>query len=180
MMWPGQEQFLRKANAHLIKHSGRALLDHLKGTHDLLAAWGNTGEVCDAGLFHSIYGTNKFRTKPWPITDRETIRNLIGERAEWLVYVFCTTDRPRALFEVTKIGPLWRMTDLRFLTPDLLRDLREIEAANLLEQGSRSKWLKRLRDCDISDAAKRAIDEHHANLSGRPQQVVQQTTADRQ
>jgi hypothetical protein len=140
---------------------------HLHGTRELLATWGNDDDVCAAGFFHSIYGTNKFKTKAWPITDRETINGLLGERAERLVYEFCTADRPRAFFTENGFGPD-------------LRDLREIEAANLLEQGSRSKWLNRLRDSDIGDAAKRAIDEHNANLSNRPQQVVQQTTADRQ
>jgi hypothetical protein len=167
MTWPEYEQFLQKLNAYLIKHSGRALLYHLIGTQKLLHAWGNDDDICAAGLFHSIYGTNKFRAKAWPITDRETIRGLLGERAERLVHAFCTADRPRAFFMENGFGPD-------------LRDLREIEAANLLEQGSRSKWLKHLRDSDISDAAKRAIDEHHANLSSRPQQVVQQTTTDRQ
>ena len=157
----------------MIKHSGRVLLDHLRGTHDLLWLWGNDADVCAAGLFHSIYGTNKFRTKAWPLADRDTIRNLIGKRAEHLVYEFCTVDRPAAFFD-------FGHRVISNIPTDVFRDLLEIEAANLLEQGSRSKWLKRLRDSDISDAAKRAIDERHANLSGRPQQVVQQTTTDRQ
>lgn len=155
---------------HDVRHSGRKLLDHLLGTHDLLNKWGNNDDVCKAGLFHSIYGTNKFRTKAWPLTDRETIRDLIGARSEWLVFLFCTLDRPSDFFQ----------EDDFLEYTDALRDLREIEAANLLEQGSRSKWLKRLRDSDISDAAKRAIDEHHAHLSDRTQQVVEQTTTDRQ
>jgi hypothetical protein len=159
------------------KHSGRTLYMHLHGTHELLEAWGNDADVCAAGMFHSIYGTNKFKTQVVPITDRQEVRDLIGLRAEKLCYLFCSIDRPKALFSM----PEDRFYYFRLLlTPEVVRDLREIEAANLLEQGSRSKWLKRLRDSDISDAAKRAIDGHHANLSGRPQQVVQQTTTDRQ
>lgn len=159
MIQQSQRQFLL-GKVNTIKHSGGTLYMHLQGTHDLLRAWGNDDDVCAAGFFHSIYGTNKFRTKAWPITDRETIRDLIGERAERLVYAFCTIDRPAAFFD-------FGHRVISNLPTDVFRDLLEIEAANLLEQGSRSKWLKRLRDSDISDAAKRAIDEHHANLSSR-------------
>jgi hypothetical protein len=139
-----RHQFLlEQAGADKIKHSGRTLFDHLVGTHDLLRAWGNSDAVCDAGLFHSIYGTNKFRHQTWPITDRATIRDLIGPTAELLAFMFCTSDRPAAWFEFEKLPTS--------------RSLREIEAANLLEQGSRSKWLGELYDTDISGGARRAI-----------------------
>src|SRR5262249_46903328 len=81
-------------NAHLVRHSGRTLFDHLSGTADLLNYWDNSPELCTAGFFHSIYGTRHFRHQCWPISDRETIRLLIGERAEMLVHAFCTIDRP--------------------------------------------------------------------------------------
>jgi hypothetical protein len=71
---------------------------------------------------------------------------LIGPYAEALVYTFCVLDRPRVFFTENFDG-----------NNELVRALREIEAANLLEQGSRSRWLQRLYDSDISDGAKRAI-----------------------
>ena len=40
-----------------VAHSGRTLLDHLFGVHNLLAEWGAAPKLCLAGLFHSIYGT---------------------------------------------------------------------------------------------------------------------------
>ena len=135
---------IERAHADAVKHSGRSFYDHLCGTHALLEQWGNCEPVCTAGLFHSLYGTNRFRHKSWPLTERATIRELIGERAEELVYLFCTSDRPRAF--------------LRTLDTPILRALREIEAANLLEQGSQSKWLRVLAASAISNGARQAIE----------------------
>lgn len=36
-------------------------LSHLAGTRRLLAEWGERPELCDAGLFHSAYGTEYFQ-----------------------------------------------------------------------------------------------------------------------
>jgi len=143
---PHKQFLLWPAGTDKIKHSGRTLYDHLVGTHDLLQAWGNSEPVCAAGLFHSIYGTKHFQHQTWPIIDRATIQKLIGPEAELLAYVFCIADRPKAFFANAD----------GFLT----RPLREIEAANLIEQGSKSHWLQRLHDTGISDGAKHAIAEH--------------------
>jgi hypothetical protein len=143
-----------QAKADQTRHSGRSLFDHLVGTHDLLQRWGNREEVCDAGLFHSIYGTNAFRRQCWPLNRRANIANLIGSEAETLVYLFCTSNRPHDF-----IFP----DDILAMMPEAtLRALREIEAANLIEQGSKGRWLAMLRASDISDAAKSAIDTHLA------------------
>jgi hypothetical protein len=144
------KQFLLgPAAAGRTRHSGRMLYDHLAGTHDLLEAWGNSEPVCAAGLFHSIYGTKHFRHQSWPLDDRATIQKLVGPFAELLAYCFCTVNRPAALF-----GDNFDSDNA------VVRPLREIEAANLIEQGSRSRWLKSLRDSDISDAAKRAVGQY--------------------
>jgi hypothetical protein len=137
-----------QAHADAIRHSGRTLFEHLCGTHDLLREWGNDKPVCNAGLFHSIYGTKHFRTQAWPLTDRDTIRELIGPHAEMLAHAFCTLDRPRAFFEANFDGD-----------NELVSALREIETANLLEQGSKSRWLSKLHESDISASAKLAIVE---------------------
>jgi hypothetical protein len=137
---------LERTEAEVIRHSRRTLYTHLAGTHALLEAWGNPAPVCAAGLFHSIYGTNAFQHWAWSIADRDTIRELIGEEAEGLVYLFATMKRPAA-FCVKPDTPV-------------LRILREIEAANLLEQKSQSKWLFRLMFNGISEPAERAIADH--------------------
>ncbi len=76
--------------------------------------------------------------------------NLIGDEAERLAYVFCTADR-----------------GLFYIDGFLTRDLREIEAANLIEQGSKSGRLKKLYDSNISVAAKRDIKKYLEKIDAR-------------
>lgn len=150
---------------HGVRHSGRNLLAHLMGTYDLLETWHASQDVCLAGLFHSIYGTNAFKHRCLDIEalgDRQLVQVLIGEHAEFLVYVFCACDRPRALLQV--VGHkfpqvLDRITGNAIgLSQGSLSELLEIEAANLLEQGAREQVLWRMAGCpSISEMARRAL-----------------------
>lgn len=154
---PNLIAFLEEQQANRTRHSGRMLLDHLVGTHDLLRSWGANETVCLAGLFHSIYGTHRFLHQSWPLSQRDTIRALIGVDPETLVYLFCVTNRPRAF--INNDGTIYdhyRQKSVP-LPRAALHDLLEIEAANLLEQGSRSHVLDALLREDISEAAKDAI-----------------------
>jgi len=54
---------------------------------------GCTEEVCRAGMFHSIYGTELFQGFKLPVDRRSEIRDLIGDRAERLAYLNCAMDR---------------------------------------------------------------------------------------
>lgn len=74
-------------------HSGETLYQHLVGTYELLKDWGNPEDICVAGLFHSIYGTQWFNIESTTLDRREYISSIIGKRSEELVYLFCTTDR---------------------------------------------------------------------------------------
>ena len=150
---------LGQAKADHLRHSGRSLYDHLCGTHDLLRGFGASPDVCTAGLFHSIYGTRHFRKAAWPLDDRAMIRFMIGDEAEFLVYLFAVTDRPKALLTRTNSLRDHHTGDMLILWPRILRDLREIEAANLIDQGG-GRWLKALHETDISAAAKQAIARH--------------------
>ena len=132
--------FLMSLGAGTTPHSGRVLFEHLKGVHDLLRDWDNVDDVCIAGLYHSIYGTNTFKHVSFDSRDR--LREVIGERAELLVHYFSTKDRP--LFETVDDEP----TRLQ---------LMEIEAANLLEQGSTGRWLRKLPRNKLSNGARAAI-----------------------
>src|SRR2546426_322544 len=88
-----QVRFLRKANTEGMLHTQRALLDHLLGTRQLLVEWGARPAVCDAGLFHSVYGTEHYEPKAIPLTRRAEVRQLIGDEAESLAWLFCTIRR---------------------------------------------------------------------------------------
>ncbi len=47
-----------------IQHIESDLLTHLRGTVALLAGWGNSIDLCRAGLFHAAYGTGVFSQAP--------------------------------------------------------------------------------------------------------------------
>ena len=50
--------------------------EHLKGVQSVLRCWGSDRALCDAGLFHSIYGTEGFQGYKLPFTRRKDIRNV--------------------------------------------------------------------------------------------------------
>src|SRR3954454_1591338 len=86
-------RFLRAANTEGMPHSDRGLFDHLLGTRQLLVEWGARAALCDAGLFHSIYSTEHFGQTAVPLARRGEVRQLIGEEAESLVWLFCVMRR---------------------------------------------------------------------------------------
>ena len=135
-----QREFLISLDANKTRHSGRTLYEHLKGVHDLLRDWDNPTDVCLAGLFHSIYGTNTFKHQS--LSDRGELINMIGVKAELLVHIFATGDRP--LFESVE-------------DKDTRLKLQEIEAANLLEQGGNHNTLRKLSRMKLSNGAKAAL-----------------------
>ena len=88
--------------------------DHLRGTCDVLERWcvvlcrsplyvpdSDTWyssrhypeEVCLAGLFHSIYGTEGFQGLILGLEQRAEVAEIIGERAERCVFFNCIMDR---------------------------------------------------------------------------------------
>jgi hypothetical protein len=129
-------QFLEDRNANTTEHSGRAFIDHLLGTEALLKEWEMWPEVRLAGLYHSIYGTNIFSVQSAGFGEREKVQALIGMKAEWLAYLFCVADRPRAFFNAyDTYSIIHRFTgDIIPITKEERRDLLVIEAANQIEQ----------------------------------------------
>lgn len=78
-----------------LAHNGAAPFDHhLKGLQAVLRAWNSPEYLTDTALFHSIYGTEGFQGfQGLSMLRRPDIRNLIGEKAERLVWLFCCMDR---------------------------------------------------------------------------------------
>lgn len=140
---PYHEWFLRSVlHTQDVPHSGRSLYDHLLGTHHLLCRWSMSKMVRYAGLFHSVYGTNAFseaclkRDRP---EERSLLATVIGERAEDLVYLFCTIDRPGCLLAPAHFPATAYDEGER-------KNLLAIEVANLLEQGGNEKTLNVMLD----------------------------------
>jgi len=81
-----------KLSADTHVRDGRNLYEHLCNVEKILKICGCDDSVCLAGLFHSVYGTSKWRHES--IRDRELVRSIIGERAEHLVWIFSNAKRP--------------------------------------------------------------------------------------
>ncbi|NNE18900.1 MAG: hypothetical protein HKN10_10535 [Myxococcales bacterium] len=75
------------------KHTQRTFWDHVEGTYRLLESWRCARAVCEAGVFHSIYGTERFRSFELPLDRRPELQALIGEEAEELAYLNCFMER---------------------------------------------------------------------------------------
>jgi len=78
----------------VLDHTGSATFDeHLVGVQSVLRFWKAPDHVSKAGLFHSIYGSEGFQGFSLPLSERFKLQNLIGEKAEFLVWIFCFVDR---------------------------------------------------------------------------------------
>jgi len=163
---PAHEALLRELDAHRTSHSRGTLLEHLRGTRALLERWGDPPHVCDAGLFHSIYGTYVFETRSASLDERDRIRDVIGREAEELAYLFCVSDR-RGFF-AGSVEDYNVLTDLVHDCPlrvarQTFVELVEIEVANVVEQVPRRSHKKALRAVELyGDGFERRV-EH---LSG--------------
>jgi hypothetical protein len=130
-------QFLRQANTEGMPHSDRGLLDHLLGTRQLLIEWQARPALCDAGLFHSVYGTEYYDLQAIPLAMRNEVQQLIGDEAESLAWLFCMIRRESLLENPGPDGEYrvqHRLTDEWLpLTKSQFQDLLTLTIANTLE-----------------------------------------------
>jgi hypothetical protein len=76
-----------------VAHTNKTYLAHLVGVYRDLEAWGCPEDVCRAGMFHSIYGTELFQGFKLPLEARPEVQGLVGARAEQLGFINCMMDR---------------------------------------------------------------------------------------
>lgn len=149
------ERALIARGAQRLPHARWSLLEHLAGTFRVLEQWEQPLPVCLAGLVHSVYTTDTYRRRVFHDDERDKLRSLVGERAEYLANLFSRLDR-RALFNLA-ISEHARGLD-KYLLRDRLdgediqlfaedvRDLLVIHLANIVEQSAREtgapeEWL---------------------------------------
>ncbi|MFT5466814.1 MAG: hypothetical protein ACI8UO_001914 [Verrucomicrobiales bacterium] len=162
--------FLTARGTEEVEHTGEdSFLTHLTAVHRDLKRWGYEEHVCLAGLFHAIYGTDKFRRYALPLDQRNDVRKRIGERAERLAYFFCAMDRDSFDKSLARGIPPYSMKD-RFtgerveFTDEDFEDLCKIQLVDWLEQVPRSKqWAYRR--------------ETHRNLAARLGEFAMQERA---
>ena len=93
-------------------------------------------DVCRAGLFHSIYDTEYFKADL--NIDRDTVRNLIGEYSESLVYEFCSLKNRLHVL----------LNNEKSYNDQFIRDLLFIERANLHDQNFNGVYNEQLKQIE--------------------------------
>lgn len=136
--------FLIAQGVEQVSHTGKSYLAHLIGVYKLLQTQGCTEETCRAGMFHSIYGTERFQGFKLPLERRTDVRVLIGERAERLAYLNCAMDRASFDRVVQQTGNRYTIRDRLSseevsLSREDFDDLCRIHFYDLLEQVPRSQ-----------------------------------------
>jgi hypothetical protein len=86
--------FLVGMGVEQVPYTHKSYLAHLIAVHRDLEQQGCPEDVCRAGMFHSIYGTERFQGFTLALERRHEVRKLIGERAERLAYLNCAIHRP--------------------------------------------------------------------------------------
>lgn len=132
-----------EVGADQIEHTEKGYLPHAIGVHNLMREWGCDEELCRAGLFHSIYGTEYFQRFTLPVERREEIRQRIGERAERIAYWNCAMDRASFDQAVERRSPPYRFRDRitgeeAELSEQDFRDLGTVHLCDWVEQVGRS------------------------------------------
>ena len=132
---PRMELLRRLGFGELTHDSHVPFLSHLLGTRRLLAEWGERPELCDAGLFHSAYGTEYFQ--PEQPASRDDVRAVIGDQAEEIAWVWCTIRRD-TLEPTAPHTAINRQTDEPItLSQQVARDTATLWAADTVEQIAR-------------------------------------------
>jgi hypothetical protein len=134
--------FLEQLGASEIAHLHGSLAAHLRGTEELLRAWGNREALCRAGLYHATYGTDGFDQSLIDLDLRHRVASVIGEEAEAMAYLYCACDR-KAFYPRIGTSAQFDFRD-RFaareysISESQLRDLCELTLANELELATNS------------------------------------------
>jgi hypothetical protein len=136
--------FLVAIGIEQVPHTQKSYLAHLVALYRLLERQDYPLDVCRAGMFHSIYGTEKFQGFTLPLDRRGEVRDLIGERAEHLAYVNCAVDRASLDRAVDQRSERYEIIDR--ITGDTLQlserdfdDLCRVHLFDWLEQVPRSR-----------------------------------------
>jgi hypothetical protein len=157
-----QLELLRALGFGTLQHDSHVpFLSHLYGTRRLLASWGERPALCDAGLFHSVYGTEFF--EPDRAADRSDVIALIGAEAERIAGLWCTIKR-ETLDIAHRTVQLRHADSTETLTSAEVSDLATLWAADTVEQIHRmepserafARGLRSVIDA-ASEAAQRAV-----------------------
>jgi hypothetical protein len=136
--------FLVRLGIEQVPHTQKTYLGHLIAVYRLMEGAGCDRELCAAGMFHSIYGTQRFQGFKLPPESRPEVRALIGERAERLAYVNCMMDRASFDQALEQAGEPYRIVNREtgeemVLSRGEFDDLCRVHLYDWLEQAPRSQ-----------------------------------------
>lgn len=141
--------YFSQVGADSVSHTEKSYVAHAIGVYTDLKEWGRDETFARIGLFHSIYGTALFQGFTLPLEKRSEIRDMIGEYAEWVVYLNCAMDRDSFDAQVPRREAPYPIRD-RFTDQDIpldettFDDLVTLHLCDWLEQVERSQqWAYR-------------------------------------
>ena len=121
-----------------IPHQKGSLYNHLSRVEKLLLVAECQEHVASAGLFHSIYGNEIFKTAT--TNNRTLVQEAIGIEAENLAWLFCNVKRPDCYVNVNPIqlhNDEWIRIDQATMF-----ELKMIEGANILDHHTGDHLIK--------------------------------------
>ncbi|HWA99457.1 MAG TPA: hypothetical protein VG713_13235 [Pirellulales bacterium] len=138
-------EFLAALGIAKVPHTEKNYLTHLVSVYNQMQAHGLDEELCLAGLFHSIYGTERFQGFKIAVDQRPQVEALIGPRAEHLAFWNCFMDRASFDRSLGQAGGPFRIRnretgDEMILTRAEYDDLCRVHLFDWLEQVPRSKY----------------------------------------
>lgn len=136
--------FFVSIGAESVAHTEKSYLAHAIGVYRDLQEWGADEQLCRAGMYHSIYGTEHFQRFKLPLERRGEVRELIGERGERIAYCNCVMDRATFDEAACRREPPYRFRDRISgeeieLSPQDFEDLCRVHLCDWLEQVPRSQ-----------------------------------------
>jgi hypothetical protein len=100
-------ELLRGRGAEGIAHPGGTLYDHLARVQQRLARLGASETVQLAGRVHAVYGTDGFAVRLLTLEERPLLADIVGEKAEKLVYQYGACDRGRSWDTLAETARVW-------------------------------------------------------------------------
>jgi hypothetical protein len=157
--------WLREHGAETVDHPGGTLYAHLGRVHDRLGALGHGPDVQLAGLAHAAYGTDGFDLALLPVAERAVLRDLVGERAEALIYLYGACDRSRSWRTLATTRQVWdRFTGVaEDLGQDQVRPFTDLTIVNELDVVERDPGIAERHGDQL-----RALFESWAPLASAP------------
>lgn len=156
-----------------IPHHNKSFFKHLVNVYDKLRYWNCSEDICFAGLFHSIYGNTSFNLSIEK--DRNVIKDLIGEKAENLVYLY---NKDRFLNKELKIISLANEIDQIFIriidgtldNQNILKNyfyFRDSVSWNFIGSGTNSSintWRKFNYNLNFKNKKEKELKNHTENI----------------